>query len=465
MTVETVEAPGLPGPPEPSGSVLANSGFLRIWMAQLVSQTAQNGLMFTLLVLITARTESGVIGSVLVLSFMLPAVVFSLFAGVLVDRWHKRTVLVATNIVRVGICVAYVLLDQYVPALIALTLVFSSVSQFFAPAEASTIPMLVSRRQLISANGLFQLTLTGSQFLGMVVLSPLLLKLGGGDLFFSGAAVLYVGATLLVASLPKGMEPPLVVERFSGTGIARSVVRDVRMVLRTIRGDPLSTLALVQLTMSSSLSMLFGLLVPRFVLDVLDVSPDNAVFVFAPVGVGAVLGLRSLPWFTRNFRKSEVVTIGLFGTAAALLALGSLEFIARALEESAAGGLINEIDKPRLGTLELSVLVVMTMITAVPVGFTYALVNAPAQTIIHERAPAEMRGRFFGTQLMLANLASLVLLLAVGVLIDVTSVIAVIFMYAPVVLAVAIYGVSINRKYEAADSDADGPVSLPPHHE
>ena len=458
MITETVAPTGADESPDPSGSVLRNGGFVRLWMAQLVSQTAQNGLMFTLLVLITDRTRSAVIGSVLVLAFMLPAVVLSLFAGVLVDRWLKRTVLIATNVIRVGVCLAYLLLDQNVPALILLTLIFSSVSQFFGPAESAAIPMLVSRRQLISANGLFQLTLTGSQFMGMVILSPLLLKLGGGDLFFAAAAVLYVGATLLVAALPRGIEPPLVVEKLNGMGMVRAIGRDVSLAMRVIRSDPLSLLALVQLTMSSSLSMLFGLLVPRFVLDVLDVSPDNAVFVFAPVGVGAVLGIRALPWFTRTFRKSEIVTIGLFGIAGALLALGSLEFIARTLEQSRAGELISDIEEPRFGTLTLSVLVVLTMITAVPVGFTYALVNAPAQTIIHERAPAEMRGRFFGTQLMLANFASLVVLVLVGILIDAVGVISVIFLYAPVVLAVALYGLFINRRYGSSHVAVQPPV-------
>lgn len=452
MASETLEAAGIGDSPEPTGPVLGNSGFLKLWMAQLVSQTAQNGLMYTLLVLITARTESGVIGSVLVLSFMLPAVVFSLFAGVLVDRWPKRTVLIGTNLIRIVICVAYLFLDENVAALILLTLLFSSVSQFFGPAESSTIPMLVPRRQLISANGLFQLTLTGSQFMGMVILSPVLLKLGGSDLFFIGAAVLYVGAAALVSTLPRNIEPPLVKEKLNGLSMVRAIGRDVSMALHVIRGDPLSLLALVQLTMSSSLSMLFGLLVPRFVLDVLDVSPDNAVFVFAPVGIGAVLGLRALPWLTRHLRKSEIVTIGLFGIAAALVALGSVEFVARALEESGAGDLIDEFDEPRFGTLTLSLLVLLTMATAVPVGFTYALVNAPAQTVIHERAPAHMRGRFYGTQLMLANLASLILLLVVGVLIDAVGVISVIFLYAPVVLAVAIYGVIINRKYGPSDA-------------
>ncbi|MGE0544491.1 MAG: MFS transporter [Dehalococcoidia bacterium] len=452
MASDTLDATGVAGSPEPTGSVLRNAGFLKLWMAQLVSQTAQNGLMYTLLVLITARTESGVIGSVLVLSFMLPAVLFSLFAGVLVDRWPKRIVLISTNLIRVGICVAYLFFDQHVATLILLTLLFSSVSQFFGPAESSTIPMLVSRHQLISANGLFQLTLTGSQFMGMVILSPLLLKIGGPELFFIGAAVLYVGAAALVSTLPRNIEPPLVTEKLNSMGMVRAIARDVSMVLGVIRRDPLSLLALVQLTMSSSLSMLFGLLVPRFVLDVLDVSPDNAVFVFAPVGVGAVLGLRSLPWLTRHLRKPQIVTIGLFGIAAALVALGSVEFVARALEESGAGELIDEFDEPRFGTLTLSVLVLLTMVTAVPVGFTYALVNAPAQTVIHERAPADMRGRFYGTQLMLANLASLFVLLAVGVLIDAVGVISVLFLYAPIVLAVAIYGVIINRRYGPSDT-------------
>jgi MFS family permease len=431
----------------PAESVLRNTGFMRVWLAQLVSQIGQNGLMFVLLVLITARTGSSVLGSVLVLAFMLPAVVLSLIAGAMVDRWPKRTVLITTNAIRAGLCLAYLLLGGSVAALILLTLVFSSVSQFFAPAESSTIPMLVSRRQLIAANGLFQLTLTSSQFVGMVILAPALLKIGGSDLFFVAAGVLYVVASLLVASLPRTIEPPRILERLNGAGLARAIGRDVIAVLRVIRRDPISLLALVQLTTSASLPMLFGLLVPKFVLQVLDVAPDNAVFVFAPVGVGAVLGLRTLPWFTHTFRKSEVVTIGLFGVALALIALGSVEFVARSVQRSPAGEIISEIQQPRFGTLTLSVLVVLTMAVSVPIGFTYALVNAPAQTIIHERAPAEMRGRFFGTQLMLANCVSLALLLIVGVLADTVGVITVMFLYAPLVLAVAVYGLIINRRH------------------
>lgn len=436
------------------GSVLRNGGFLKLWMAQLVSQTGQNGLMFTLLVLVTARTGSSTIGSLLVLAFMLPAVALSLVAGVLVDRWHKRSVLIATNAIRAVFCVLYLLVDPWVGAILAVTLAFSAASQFFAPAESSTIPALVPRRQLIAANGLFQLTLAGSQFMGMVILAPLLLKLGGDKLFFVVAALLYLGATALVTTLPKSIEPPLAQGKLNSARLFNSVKHDLARGLAVIRHDPISLLALVQLTMSSSLAMLFGLLVPRFVLDVLDISPDNAVFVFAPIGLGAVLGLRTLSWFTRNFRKSEVVTIGLVGIAVSLFALGSVEFLARTLEQSPAvvDIIYDEINEQprRFGPLTLSILVILTMLIAVPLGMAYALVNAPAQTVIHERAPADMRGRFLGTQLTLANGTSLVLLLVVGALADTIGVIPVMLLYAPVVLAVAIYGIFMNRRYETS---------------
>jgi MFS family permease len=427
-------------------SVLRNAPFLRLWAAQLVSQTAQNGLMFALLVLVTDRTGSSVSGSLLVLAFMLPSVVLSIPAGVLVDRWHKRTVLIVTNVLRAGMALLFILSEGSVPALLLLTLGFAGIGQFFTPAEASSIPALVPRRQLISANALFQLTLTGSQFVGLVVLAPALLKLGGPRLFFAAMIALYGVAVLLVATLPRGFEPELSHAPLRVGDIARVVLRDVADALRRIRADRVSLLALVQLTMSSSLAMLFGLLVPRFVRDVLDVSADNSVFVFAPVAVGAVLGLRLLRWFTNRLPKQLVVTIGLFGIAAALVALASVEVLGEALERTRAREVIAALDReqPRFGTLTLSLLVLLTMACSLPVGFFYALVNAPAQTIIHERAPAAMRGRYFGTQLLLANCSSLVLLLAVGALADALGVTAVMLLFAPVVLAVALYGLAVQ---------------------
>jgi MFS family permease len=435
--------------------VLRNTAFLRLWAAQLVSQTAQNGLMFALLILITDRTRSSINGSLLVLAFNVPAIVLSIPAGALVDRWRKRMVLISTNALRALLAVVFLLVDQSVAALMLVTLVFSSAGQFFTPAESATIPAIVSRDRLISANALFQLTLTGSQFLGMVVLAPLLLNLGGAELFFQAMIVFYGAATLLVAWLPHGWEPPISQEPVRALQLFGKLQRDISEALAIIRRDPVILLALVQLTVSATLPMLFGLLVPRFVQDVLDIAPSNAVFVFAPLALGAVLGLGLVRWFTTRMPKQLVVTLALFGVAASCVALASVEFIGAALEQTNAGQFVETLGRyqPRFATFTLSLLVLLTMACAVPAGFFYALVNAPAQTIIHERAPEHMRGRFVGTQLLLAQVTSLALLLIIGAAADAFGVIPVLLLFAPVVAAVGIYGLYAGAWKKETNAD------------
>lgn len=452
-------SPPLPEAPErPDQSVLRNSRFLRLWAAQLVSQTAQNGLMFALLVLVTERTGSSLNGSLLVLAFMLPSVLLSIPAGVLVDRWPKRRVLVITNVLRAGMAAPFILFDGSVPALLLLAFIFSGIGQFFGPAEASTIPALVPMSRLISANALFQLTLTSSQFLGIVVLAPVLLKLGDPDLFFVAMIFLYGAAAALVAWLPSVARVPSTDTVDGLAGMLTRVRADVTEVLGTVRRDRISLLALIQLTTGSTLAMLFGLLVPRYVRDVLDISAENAVFVFAPLALGVVVGLTLVRWFTNRLPKQRVVSLGLFGIAAGLLALASVELIGGGLEQTRAREFVDTLGRyqPRFATFTLTMLVLLTMAYSVPIGFFFSLVSASAQTIIHERAPEEMRGRYFGTQFLLANAASLVVLLVIGVAADALGVTRVLVLFAPVVVAVGAYG------WLATDSSPPPHQPIPP---
>ena len=86
-------------------------------------------------------------------------------------------------------------------------------------------------------------------------------------------------------------------------------------------------LALSQLIMSSTLVLLFAILIPRYMKDVMDVPADSAALVFAPTGIGALVGLRFLPWFARR-GKNRVVVIGLAGIAGCLVLLALVNPIA-----------------------------------------------------------------------------------------------------------------------------------------
>ena len=62
--------------------------------------------------------------------------------------------------------------------------------------------------------------------------------------------------------------------------------------------------------------------------------PDDAVYIFAPTGVGAILGLRLLPWLAGKIGKDRLVAFGLVGLAVCLVGLGLVQNIADALQRT-----------------------------------------------------------------------------------------------------------------------------------
>ena len=444
--------------------VLGIRRFRLLWLAQIFAHTAQNATLFTLLVLVVGETGSSIHGSFLVLSYVFPSVLFGLVAGLLVDRWRKRTVLLITSVLRMGACLAFILVSPHVWLIYAINLGFSTLGQFFTTADAASIPALVPRNQLMSANSLFNLAVTGSQFGGMVMLAPVVIKSFGYDALFIMAALFFLVATVLAYRLPE-IEAEEELEAVNGEQpLLRGAATEMWRTLRLLRNDVASNIALLQMTVSSSLVLLFAVLVPRYMQSVLQVAPSDAVFIFAPTGVGALLGLRALPWFAHRLGKGPVVVAGLVGIALCLLALGLVERIADFMEGTES---LNPFaSNGRVAGLSL--LVALTMALTGPLGFAYALVNAPAQTILHERAPAEMRGRVFASQLVLANLVSIGPLILVGGVADVYGVSPVLLSIAAVVLLAAAVSVfqegrerAARRLAEASSGGAGGePLSF-----
>jgi MFS family permease len=412
-------------------AVLSNRRFLVLWLAQLLAQIAQNAILFTLLVIVLTKTNSTTDTSILVLSYVVPSLLFGMVAGVVVDRWRKRDILIVTSVLRSFAALGFLVSRDHVEGLFAINIAFSAVGQFFATAEVATVPSLVPKNQLIAANSLVSLAWTGAQFCGMVFFAPIFIKTFGAEALFVATALFFVAAAILTRSLPKDVGAREATEggeeRFFQTA-----PRELGQALRLLRSDSASCLAMAQLTLSSSLVLLFAVLVPRFMQEVLAVRPDDAVYIFAPTGVGAIIGLRLLPWLARKIGKDRVVAFGLVGLAACLIALGLVQVIAEALQKTEA---LNPFGRERLGGLSL--LVAVTMFIGGPMGLTYAMVNAPAQTVLHERAPPEMRGRVFGAQMALASLAAIIPLLLVGAVADIYGVSFVLFDIAVVVAAMA----------------------------
>ena len=156
--------------------VLKNRNFLTLWSGQVFSQLADKiYLVLTIAIVANSFVEEGqsisIWVSAITIAFTIPAVLFGAAAGVYVDRWLKKSVLVSTNLLRGALVLTlpFVLwassgrqlgqLPLGFCLMLVVTFLVSTLTQFFAPAEQSVIPLIVERRHLLSANSLYTTTM------------------------------------------------------------------------------------------------------------------------------------------------------------------------------------------------------------------------------------------------------------------------------------------------------------------
>ena len=433
-----------------------NWRFVALFVAQGASQVAQSAILFTLLILVLRETDSTFNTSILVFTFIAPSLVFGVAAGVLVDRWNKRSVLIYISLLRMATCLVYLLVSDDLVPLLANTLAFSTFSQFFTPAQVALIPSIVRREQLVSANGVFNFTLMISQFAGLVFLAPTLLISLGAEAVFIVCSVLYTLSALAAVALPdieRGRDFSVSIGELNLVG---SVREEIWRGWSLLRADPVIGLATAQLTLSATLVLLFSILVPRFLRDVLELDPDKAVIVFAPTGIGAIIGLRALPWFTARLPKLRVTLIGLVGIAISVFLMALVEPFGSLLAQWQDIDPFKE-DPERLAGL--SVLAAISMAIAAPIGLSYALINSPAQTILQERTPPELRGQVFATQLAFANVVSVLPLLAIGGMTDLIGVSMMLLAVAILIAFSAMASVWVERRYISEGVLEEPPVA------
>lgn len=434
-------------------SIFQNRNFLLLWLAQAFSQVGQNALILGLLVLVENLTHSPTQLSFATLSLVLPAVIFGLLAGVVIDRLNKKTVMVATNILRALVSLSYLALNGTVFLIHVASFTFATVGQFFAPAEASAIPLLVKREQLITANSLFNLTLNVSQLLGLVILAPLLIKIVGVTGFFIVLALLFSIAALCVSALPS--EKKALVGEISTTesqAMVRSVWADLLEGARILRSDSLASLAMLYLTLMASLIPLLAVIGPIYATNVLRTSAEDMVYLFAPAGVGMFMTTLVLGRLVARFGKLRLMH-------AALLAMGvTLALLAGA---KVGGGyllynVLGRVVDTHGFVLELIPIVMALSFT---LGIEFVCVSIPAQTLLQERCPPDFRGRIFGVQFTLSGAGSVLPLLGAGGIADLFGVNKTILLIGMAVFAFGMLGMRrvLRGRWREEEGEAPRP--------
>jgi MFS family permease len=414
------DGPGANGrePVPESGAleVFRNRPFLLLWLSQVFTQIGGNMVLFGLTVIVTESTQSKTAVSVLILSFLGPAVLLSAVAGVYVDRLDKRLVLVGTNLLRAGMFVLLWALRDVLLLILLLNAIVSTITVFFAPAEASMIPQLVPRKQLVAANGIFTLTLNAAFAVGYALLGGIVVTLAGAPGLILVVVVFYLVAAVFCWWLPPA--PPIAEQgsaRHAADRAAAAAVDSTFGQLREgiayIRLNRAISWSLVYLGIAASLVGVLGVLGPDFARSTLGLQPKDFAVVVLPLGFGIVTGILILnSWGhlvpRRRLIESGLIALGLF--ALGIVSVGPVSRFLLNVEETT--GLVSLADFTGL----ISIVVVLALLA----GIAYAFVAIPSQTQLQEELPQDVRGRVFGVLNMLVSTASFLPIIIVGPLGD-----------------------------------------------
>ena len=271
-----------------------------------------------------AALDVGILGA----SSAVPVVLLSPLAGVVADRFPRRTVLFVTN----GIQIATALLLAVLTTLhlIALWEIFviagvrSTTQAFDAPARQSWVPLLVPRENLGNAIGLNSIAFNAPSVIGPPIAGFLILSVGVAASFYINAVATFAVVLALVFMKPV---PPSSTAR---EGVLDSILAGVRFLI----GHPVLRSVVLLLVATCLLVRPYTQLLPAYAAHVVHVDARGLGLLLAATGLGAIAGSivtavvgahrRGVIWFASALLMSAgtivLGTVHVFGVALVVLA-------------------------------------------------------------------------------------------------------------------------------------------------
>ena len=396
--------------------VFSERSFLFLWIGEVFTQISTNLFYFFLILIVFQLTHSNTAVSGVVLSFTIPAIFFGSIAGVYVDRWNKKNVLVITNIIRALLLFLLAFLLNNVVIIYIISFLFSILVQFFIPAESPIIPLVVKKPLLLHANALFGLAIFGSILVAYVLSGPILFLLQPFKAVLLFAAMLFIGAVFIYFMRPQYIKDTTNMQKKINQ---LNIFNDIKQTLTFMRHTRPISHSLFLLSLSQILILIMATVAPGYAASILGIPVEQFPIIFVtPAALGMVIGSIILVNFFHNHPKKTLITAGIFlsGIAMLLLPYGS---------KVASKDIVHYINIYLPHAFSITILHIMVVL-AFLLGVANSFVFVPANTQLQEHTSDEMRGKIYGFLNTLVGILSLVPIILVGGLSDLIGVGAVI---------------------------------------
>jgi MFS family permease len=349
-----------------------NRNFVLLWQGQFVSQLGSQAFTIAMMFWLKEVTGSATVMGAVMMASLLPMAILSPLGGVAADRFSRRGIIIACDLVN-GVAVLSLAALMLTGAastpflvgwLFGVSVVGGILHSLFMPAIKAAIPSIVPSDRVAAANSLNEASTEVSTLVGQGVGGVLFRVLGAPVLFLvDGVSYLVSAASEAFITIPQTRlpAPP------SLRAAARDAWRDLAagmVFVRSRRGMPelIGTAAVINF-----FAMPFFVLLPFFVEDTLHRTSDWYGYLLAAFGGAGIAGYAVagvVRW--KGAARGAALSGCLVGVALGMGALGLARTAWHALALMAATGVLH--------------------------GFFHVTIT----TLLQTRTPEELRGRVFG---------------------------------------------------------------------
>ncbi len=290
---------------QPYAQILRNRTYFPLWLGQLVSNLGDTLNYVALVVLVYRLSGSGLAVSTTVVFEIVPVLLVAPFAGVVIDRFPRKAILIASDVARALLMLGLIAASEtWHVYLVAALLTTATV--FFAPTVQAVVPAIVAEDALLAANSVAWSTGRLVQIVASAVAGGLIAAVGTDWAFALNGLTFLVSAALIGRTAIPAHAGQL------GEGSRRGFsgyLRDARAGLAFARSDPfISRFLPVQALASLGVGATGALLVVLAERH-LGLPPAGFAWLLLAIGVGALLGPFLLGVITREYRDARLLFV------------------------------------------------------------------------------------------------------------------------------------------------------------
>lgn len=429
-------------PPVPVGSAPAPLSYREVLKhpevqilaaSRFASKMAGSTLSYGIMVFLAAAGASQLEISTANSAAYLAALLFGLQGGTLADTAPKRRILAIGFLIQALLCLVLpIVFGTDILPMLVLIFLTSAITQVVSPGIKSIVSVVSTPAEVATTGALVNVLGSIGSAIGSSFIAPLLIKYLGINAILITGGLLFLIGSVRIYKLPrkekeesKSLRESISQVNWKPRALSLGYNADWIMAHR-----PVASMLLVGILCAALFEGLNSLL-PVYVREVLHEDPANSIYIFAPAGIGYLIGAVGGPRLIHHFGERRLAILSLVFMVLGCIFLATIDTVAPFFARFSPLRILE------LFGMQFSDLVLAAGVIVIPANFGSTAAGQSVQVYINRHVPVIEQGGMFGLQQVQQNAFNLASVFILGVIATIVGP-ELVFLIAPVIVCSAV---------------------------